>query len=113
MMNYLVRTAKVRVFIFENVKTVRTCGYDLSNAIAIHNRYVIHCLHLEKKFISSATCWISVASLFSSQYREAYSCCRQDFGESYRDSFVTIVKRSRTSHPKKYVGCFSFRDELC
>src|SRR5690349_1563975 len=112
MMDHLIGTSKVGVFVLKDIEAMRTCCYDLANAVAIHHLNVVHRLHLKEEFISSASCGISIAGFFRSQNCEAYSGCRQDLRESNGDTLVSVVERSGATHPKKYFRCLTFRNEL-
>src|SRR5208283_5133695 len=108
MVNFIV-SAKVGVIFLNAVITVRTNGYNLFHAIAVHYFDIGLCLRLEQIIVTAAHSRIAAAAFFISQNTEAYSGRLQNLGKGNGYFFAAVIKRTGASYIEKifHVGIFS------
>src|SRR5262249_53053338 len=108
MVNYIVLTAEVGIFIFQYVEAVRAGRHDFLYAITIQHLNVVHGLHLEQELVAGPAGGVSRTRFFGTQHCEAYTHRVEYGGEGARHPFISVVVRAGASHPEQYFGCFSF-----
>src|ERR1700742_1347355 len=110
MMDHLILSAQHRVFIPEDVKTMRTGGDDLFDAIIVQHLDILVSHHLEKELIPGPAGRIACAGFFLAKDRIPEPRLVQDGGKRPGDLLRALVVTARTSYPEQNVRGFSFRD---
>src|SRR5687768_6507919 len=100
MMDDIIMPAKVRIFIFENMKAVRAGGNYLFNIISIQNLDVAGSHHLEKELVTGSSGRIAIARFFRAKNREIDFEMVQDFDKRPGNFLRALVKRTGTSYPE-------------
>ncbi len=104
--NFIIAT-KPWILIFYSVKTMWASSNYLLYFITVQHFNICHCLHLEKKFISSPFCGIAGATFFSSQNGKIYICFIEQFHKGFGYFLCTVVKAPCATYPKQYFGFFA------
>ena len=106
MVNHVIITAEVFVFVAEGVQAVRTGGDDFVKFVLLKGRHILLGHDLKGVLISHAPRGVPGAGLFGSQDSIIDPCLVHDPGYALSDFLVAWVEGTGASDPEEDVGFF-------
>src|SRR5687768_15764297 len=106
-MDDLVIATQFGIFVFDDIKTMRTGSDDLFNAVIIQELDVVIGHHLEKEFVPGSAGRVAGTHFLFAQYRVIDSHLAEDGCKSLRDLLGPLIKAAGTSHPEEDLRIFT------
>ncbi len=100
MMYHFVIATKVRIFIFQCIKTMRTGGYNFFNTIPIQHLDILVSHHLEHEFISCTPGRVAGTHFFFTKYGVADAKLIEYGNKCPGDLLCPLIKTPGTAHPE-------------
>src|SRR5690606_16123071 len=100
MVDDLIMTAYIGVFVFQGIEAMWTGRNDLPDLICVEYLDVCHGLHLEQEFITRSFGGITGTGLFGTQYGVFHSHMLQNPADVAGDALSPLVITARTADPE-------------
>jgi hypothetical protein len=101
--NHLVCSAELGVFVLEDIEAVRTGRDDLFDPVVVQCLNVLVGHHLEKKLVAGTACGIARTHFFGAEDGIVDADLIENGGEGLRDALRALIEAACASHPKQDV----------